>query len=144
MKPLEPGCRALVIMDNDNPANVGKVVTCHYPVEAMSNVKFQFTVDGKSMIAQGQILEVGWYITGDIGCFVTCNGVHTEEKRPITFNGVVDHFIGDGNTEYNGCFAARQLMRIDGFSDEDKQRDRELTLDTPQRGCIISYNPQAI
>lgn len=142
MKPLEPGCLAIVISDNENPENVGKEVIVQFNVKSQGEIRIGLIADGKAVIASGEVLESGWVVNGNVRSYVNLSGNRSEDGTSFTFKGLAESFLDSEGGKFNAFFESHQLMRIDDFSDEDKQRDRELTLDSPQRGCIISYNLQ--
>lgn len=125
MKPIEPGCRAIVISDNENPDNVGKEVIVQLKVNHGDTIRFGFILDGRAKLATGTSFGEAWIVSGDVKSFVDASGEQTEDGSPIHFKGLAESFLSSEGTIFNACFVTRQLMRIDGFSDEDQKKDRE-------------------
>lgn len=125
MKPLEPGCLAIVISDNENPENVGKEVVLQFKLNAGDKVKIGLILDGRSVLCSGDTQTASWVVNGNVKSFITAEGERLENGEGITFKGLAECFIGANGNKNNAAFEPHQLMRIDDFSDEDKQKDRE-------------------
>ncbi len=125
MKPLEPGCRAIVISDNENPDNVGKEVVVQFKVMEKESVRILLNLDGQGIMATGSLAATGWIVNGNVKTFVNVSGNRIEDGSHFTFKGLAESFLDQEGKNFSAFFESRQLMRIDGFSDEDKQKDRE-------------------
>lgn len=125
MKPLEPGCLAIVISDNENPENVGKEVVLQFKLNAGDKVKIGLILDGRPVLCIGDTQVASWVVNGNVKSFITAEGERLENREGITFKGLAECFIGANGNKNSAAFEPCQLMRIDDFSDEDKQKDRE-------------------
>lgn len=125
MKPLEPGCLAIVISDNENPENVGKEVIVQFNVRERGEIGILLNSGGRGVIASGVVLEPGWLVNGNVRTYVDLSGNRIEDRSSFAFKGLAESFLDQEGEKFNAFFEPHQLMRIDDFSDEDKQKDRE-------------------
>lgn len=125
MKPLEPGCRAIVISDNENPDNVGKEVVVQFKVMEKESVRILLNLDGQGIMATGSLAATGWIVNGNVRTFVSLSGNRSEDGTYFTFKGLAESFLDQEGKNFSAFFESRQLMRIDGFSDEDQKKEQE-------------------
>lgn len=123
MKPIEAGCLALVIADSDHLDNVGKVVRVVELIPKNEKVRTFFINHDQKVCATGNLMETVWLLEGELSTtailsFNTDEGVRTISPKVIHYESV------RGN-KGNHFLTSNKLMRIDDFSDEDKQKDRE-------------------
>lgn len=125
MKPIEAGCLAIVISDNENPENVGKEVIVQFNVRERGEIEILLNSGGRGVIASGIVLEAGWIVNGNVRSYVDLSGNRIEDDSSFAFKGLAESFLNQEGEKFNAFFEPHQLMRIDDFSDEDKQKDRE-------------------
>lgn len=125
MRPLEVGCRAIVISDKDNQDNVGKEVVLQFKLSIGETARFGFILNGKALMCSGKNLATSWVVNGNVKTFVNAEGKREENGEYLVLRGLAESYIAPWGEIHNAVFEPHQLMRIDDFSDEDKQKDRE-------------------
>lgn len=123
MKPIEAGCLALVIGDPDHPENVGKVVTVVKYINKGDILSTWYRQEGRQYICAGNSTDNKWLLQGDLISIAVLN-FNTAEGR-TTIEVRADSYQAENGEEGQHALLTHQLMRIDDFSDEDKQKDRE-------------------
>lgn len=123
MKPIEAGCLALVISDPDHLDNVGKVVRVVELIPKNEKVHTFFINYDQKIRATGNATETSWLLEGELSTsailkFNTDEGVRTISPKVI-------HYESIRGNKGSHLLSSNRLMRIDDFSDEDKQKDRE-------------------
>ncbi|UQT03647.1 hypothetical protein KODAMA_01800 [Serratia phage vB_SmaM-Kodama] len=127
MKPIEPGCMAVIISQTkeEDRNEVGKVVRVVGLVpdgESLYSLEGVTTCTGESIKSTGAFIPDvrSWVVLGDIvvAKLTTDKYGTIYAKGEITIGG----FTG------NGMVAEHRLMRIDGFEDEDKAKEKDLLL----------------
>lgn len=123
MKPIEAGCLALVISDPDYLDNVGKVVRVVELIPKNEKIHIFFLNHDQKIRATGDTTETSWLLEGELSTTAILNFNTDEGKK--TFSPKVIHYESVHGNKGNHLLASNRLMRIDDFSDEDKQKDRE-------------------
>lgn len=131
MKPLEPGCRAIVIRDSKNPENVGKEVILGVSISPGNILRVVVNENGSENVAEVISGREGWMVNGTVRSYVEFHWGLVGGS----FKGLAESFLDSKGIYFNAVFRPHQLMRIDGFSDEDKQKDREQEIG---RGILTS------
>ncbi|QQV92211.1 hypothetical protein MOC16_gp209 [Klebsiella phage vB_KpM_FBKp24] len=123
MKPIEAGCLALVISDPEHLDNVGKVVRVVELIPKNEKIHIFFLNHDQKIRGTGDTTETLWLLEGELSTtailsFNTDEGVRTISPKVIHYESLC------GN-KGNHLLASNRLMRIDDFSEKDKQKDRE-------------------
>ena len=123
MKPIEAGCLALVIADPDHLDNVGKVVKVVESIPKNEKIHTFFINHDRKICATGDATETLWLLEGELSTTAILNFNTDEGVR--TISPEVIHYESLGGNKGNHLLSSNRLMRIDDFSDKDKQKDRE-------------------
>ncbi|CAM8750879.1 hypothetical protein CENTIMANUS_00276 [Klebsiella phage vB_KpM_Centimanus] len=123
MKPIEAGCLALVISDPDHPDNVGKTVRVVELIPKNEKICTFFINHDQKICATGDATDTLWLLEGELSTSAIL-GFNTDEGVR-TFSPKIIHYESLEGNKGNHLLASNRLMRIDDFSDEDKQKDRE-------------------
>lgn len=108
MKPLEPGCLAVVVQ-SQNPVSLGKVVKCVRVVAPYERITYHH--GGTHATGTNRCKDTVWLVIGDVASVI---GVYNRDAREhMTLK--VDSIYIEGNEFGNAIFSPEQLMRIDGF-----------------------------
>lgn len=122
MKPIEAGCKAIVISSLGHVSNIGKVVKVvmlvtagfKFKVDAVCGRGYHLTADGAS-----NPTERVWLVEGDITFGYMCGD---GETYPLKGTFTAGDIVG------NGILNERSLMRIDGFEEDLKVKEKDLLL----------------
>ncbi|UQT02999.1 hypothetical protein TOTORO_01360 [Serratia phage vB_SmaS-Totoro] len=127
MKPIEPGCMAVIISQakEEGRSEVGKVVTV---VGLLPDGESMYSLEGVTICTGEAIKSSGgfkpsvrsWVVLGDIAVAkLTADGYKTVfAKGEITVGGITG----------NGIAAEHRLMRLDGFEDDLEVKEKDLLL----------------
>lgn len=109
MKPIEPGCKCVIVADKYTPENVGKVVTVINRYGQGSFFIFKYP-DG--ITAGGSIDSPAWSVVEQIDMRLIPHG-----SSPLVVRRIVD--LCGSNGKINGLVGEHRLMRIDGGDFDD-------------------------
>ena len=109
MKPIEPGCKCVIVADKYTPENVGKVVTVINRYGQGSFFLFKYP-DG--ITAGGSIDSPAWSVVEQIDMRLIPHG-----SSPLVVRRIVD--LCGSNGKINGLVGEHRLMRIDGGDFDD-------------------------
>ncbi|WP_275276288.1 hypothetical protein [Klebsiella quasipneumoniae] len=109
MKPIEPGCKCVIVADKYTPENVGKVVTVIHRYGQGSFFIFKYP-DG--ITAGGSIDSPAWSVVEQIDMRLIPHG-----SSPLVVRRIVD--LCGSNGKINGLVGEHRLMRIDGGDFDD-------------------------
>lgn len=130
MKPIEAGCKAIVI-NSTVPENIGKTVKvlCFVPENSFIVIRLN-----DAFYSGGTTLP-GWIIEGE----VTLNINSDKENIKHSMKGSVSY----GDFRGNGEFSTNSLMRIDGDEDVfEKEISKDIVLEVSgtKINATIKYN----
>jgi hypothetical protein len=119
MKPIEPGCKCVIVADKFTPENVGKVVTVINRYGQGSFFIFKYP-DG--ITAGGSIETSAWSVVEQIAMRLIPHGT-----SPLVARRIVD--LCGPNGKINGLVGEHRLMRIDGddFYDNPYQEKKPVS-----------------
>lgn len=119
MKPIEPGCKCIIVADKFTPENVGKEVTAIRVYD--SGTRFFFSLKDGTM---GSFITAGrcWSVSETIPAVVFLRSVTGVERSQI-------FHINESGCHLNGLVGERRLMRIDGdgFDDNPYQEKKPVS-----------------
>lgn len=119
MKPIEPGCKCVIVADKYTPENVGKVVTVINRYGQGSFFIFKYP---NGMTAGGSIDSAAWSVVEQIPMSLIPHG-----SSPLVVRRIVD--LCGSNGKINGLVGEHRLMRIDGddFDDNPYQEKKPVS-----------------